>query len=263
MSITPYNVECELGDVVEERSGVDIVIPRSAPDAVRYYSENDFDVVCARSKKTGPVIIGNAQSLLPRNFSKLQKTFGVRAVVSLCNKIIHVPDGVSIYSIQNLFDRPSENIYVHFDKCIEFITQHETTGVLVHCMQGVSRSATILAAYFMVSRGMTLRDSLLYLRNARGQSNPNSGFMRQLMAYEKHLVDSGVLPVDTTLTTLDQINVFKVQTYLMDPISVAAWSKYSTDFPSDTLIRKALQETGNKCFVAYRKVLSAVRKNCK
>ncbi|EDV18649.1 uncharacterized protein TRIADDRAFT_9723, partial [Trichoplax adhaerens] len=73
-----------------------------------------------------------------------------------------------------------------FKECIEFI--HECRihngSVLVHCVCGVSRSVTVVAAYLMAISNMSWRQSLNAVKASRTQANPNSGFRRQLMKFE-------------------------------------------------------------------------------
>jgi len=47
--------------------------------------------------------------------------------------------------------------------------------VLVHCVSGVSRSATTILAWFMTRKHMSLHDALIYLKGARPQTKPNPG----------------------------------------------------------------------------------------
>ncbi|CAN0005701.1 unnamed protein product, partial [Phaeothamnion confervicola] len=57
-------------------------------------------------------------------------------------------------------------------------------SVLVHCRQGVSRSAAIVVAYLMKARGLSLDDALAYLRRRRPVVNPHEAFLRQLRDFE-------------------------------------------------------------------------------
>lgn len=48
-------------------------------------------------------------------------------------------------------DCPSANLYQHFEPAIDFINKATNDGgrVLVHCHEGVSRSATIVISYLI------------------------------------------------------------------------------------------------------------------
>ena len=51
--------------------------------------------------------------------------------------------------------------------------------VLVHCLVGVSRSATCVLAYLMIYRRMSAIDAIRTVAMRRG-INPNDGFLQQL-----------------------------------------------------------------------------------
>jgi len=53
-------------------------------------------------------------------------------------------------------------------------------GVLVHCEQGVSRSAAACVAYIMRSKPCTLDQALREVRGVRRCVAPNAGFLRQV-----------------------------------------------------------------------------------
>ena len=65
--------------------------------------------------------------------------------------------------------------------------RHQGKAVLVHCMAGVSRSPTLVAAYLMHSRRWTAAQALAYLIERRPCIYPNAGFRRQLLAWEAEL----------------------------------------------------------------------------
>ena len=60
-------------------------------------------------------------------------------------------------------------------------------AVLVHCMQGVSRSSTVVLAYLMRHRGMSFEDALALAQEKRPRVKPNAGFVAQLQRYEKEI----------------------------------------------------------------------------
>jgi protein-tyrosine phosphatase len=59
--------------------------------------------------------------------------------------------------------------------------------VLVHCRAGVSRSATVVLFYLILSEAYTLPSALLRLRRARPVVRPNAGFLRHLAATDERL----------------------------------------------------------------------------
>jgi atypical dual specificity phosphatase len=68
----------------------------------------------------------------------------------------------------------------------DFITLHanQTEAVLVHCSAGVSRSATIVIAHLMQTRGLSLDTALTLVREKRSIVHPNDGFVEQLRHLE-------------------------------------------------------------------------------
>ncbi|KAI9807360.1 MAG: hypothetical protein M1833_000103 [Piccolia ochrophora] len=55
-----------------------------------------------------------------------------------------------------------------------------TSNVLVHCEQGISRSATIMVAYLMRKQRRSRDEVLAEVRSKRSQVKPSANFMRQL-----------------------------------------------------------------------------------
>lgn len=87
-----------------------------------------------------------------------------------------------------LMDMPSADISKYFHIAANFIDEGIRSGgrVLVHCMMGVSRSATCAIAYLMIKRGMTLSEALNVCR-AHRDIRPNDGFIRQLQQLDREL----------------------------------------------------------------------------
>lgn len=84
-------------------------------------------------------------------------------------------------------DTPSYNISQHFDKLLEIIHDGILANkkVFVHCVAGISRSATIVLAYMIKKTRTPLEVSLTFMRFSRKQrTEPNEGFMRQLQELE-------------------------------------------------------------------------------
>ena len=54
-------------------------------------------------------------------------------------------------------------------------------NVLVHCNQGISRSASLVIAYLIMENGFTLREAFRLVKKLRPSVLPNSGFLSQLI----------------------------------------------------------------------------------
>ena len=63
----------------------------------------------------------------------------------------------------------------------KFIKDNLVNGhVFVHCMAGISRSVTIVAAFLMELLQISADEAVAHIKMYRKQAMPNSGFMEQL-----------------------------------------------------------------------------------
>lgn len=78
-------------------------------------------------------------------------------------------------------DRPSWNIAVYFEQAAQFIDNALKNGgkVFVHCVVGISRSATIVIAYLIIYKGMNAAEALTHVFKQR-RVFPNIGFLHHL-----------------------------------------------------------------------------------
>lgn len=60
--------------------------------------------------------------------------------------------------------------------------------LLVHCVMGRSRSATLFLAYLMICENMTVVDAIEHVKNHR-RIIPNWGFLKQLRELDMHLLE--------------------------------------------------------------------------
>lgn len=138
----------------------------------------------------------NLLVLHPRYLGNLDnlKRHRIGGLLSICmNKVPHeVSQQMNHYQHIYLEDAESENISRYFDQTFHFIEKARQNGnILVHCMAGISRSATILAAYLMKKNNLTAREAIQALERKRWQVYPNDGFIRQLQQYERHVRKEG------------------------------------------------------------------------
>jgi protein-tyrosine phosphatase len=94
-----------------------------------------------------------------------------------------------------IYDLPSQKINDVFAEACRFIdtalTVNNANAVLVHCNAGVSRSTTIVIAYLLHKRMFKkYKDALDHVKAKRAVANPNSGFVEQLVQFEKQLNSS-------------------------------------------------------------------------
>ncbi|GAV04209.1 hypothetical protein RvY_14521 [Ramazzottius varieornatus] len=101
---------------------------------------------------------------------------------------LSVLDNVEFISIK-VDDSPYAQIGKFFDATADKIEEHRLMGgkVLVHCMAGVSRSASIVIAYLVKYGNMSLREAYMHTKKARSIIRPNPGFFKQLIEYEYRL----------------------------------------------------------------------------
>lgn len=87
----------------------------------------------------------------------------------------------------NVDDSANEDVLVHFLPSISFIQNEldKGRGVLVHCGAGISRSATIIAAYLMHSLKLDPASAVDMIRTVRPIVEPNEGFMEQLKVFHQ------------------------------------------------------------------------------
>jgi len=112
------------------------------------------------------------------------------------------PENYRILHLQ-VADHPRCDLCKHFSEMFKFIEEgiNAKEGVLVHCEQGVSRSASVVIGFLIYHKRMSLREAIVYTRSKRSIINPNNGFMRQLYGYEKELLNSN--SVDESLFAED------------------------------------------------------------
>mmetsp|Transcript_4382 Transcript_4382/g.11987 ORF Transcript_4382/g.11987 Transcript_4382/m.11987 type:complete len:217 (-) Transcript_4382:725-1375(-) len=82
-----------------------------------------------------------------------------------------------------------------------------TNAVLVHCVQGVNRSATLLAAHLVACSGSEPMHVVRQLRNGRGPVLTNKGFRIQLVQYCTNLHNPSSAALDATESATSSVLV--------------------------------------------------------
>ena len=130
------------------------------------------------------IIIGDGPTA--KNIDYLNK-LGVTHVVNTAeNDVTLNPKKLSKAGIAYMgfrcADLPNADIAQHFEATSAFIDRAMSFSgglVFVNCLLGLSRSATIVAAYLMKHKGMSASQAITTMRSMR-EVKPNIGFLQQL-----------------------------------------------------------------------------------
>jgi protein-tyrosine phosphatase len=157
-----------------------------------------YGAILSKSLKVLPVTDFDAQEIAPNLFlgdvyaahnSRELKNRNITHIVT-CTVGVSPPYPESFkYMHLQILDFAGEPINEHFAKTYEFIADALDNGgkVLVHCIRGVSRSATIVTAFLMKHMSMSAEDAVNKVQGVRPIARPNYGFMMQLQLYGKDL----------------------------------------------------------------------------
>lgn len=105
---------------------------------------------------------------------------------------------VKRYLYINVMDHSKQDILSHFETSNEFIEtalKTPSNKVYVHCVAGISRSASLVIAYIMKTRSMNYNEAFELVSQKRRVVDPNEGFVMQLTLYHrmKYTIDIGNL----------------------------------------------------------------------
>lgn len=87
-------------------------------------------------------------------------------------------------------DNPFAELAAHLPSSTAFIREalrDPEARVLVHCVQGISRSASVVCAFLMALYGWSPGKAVAFVKAKRWIAEPNFGFVAQLHEYEKTL----------------------------------------------------------------------------
>ncbi|ORY93969.1 protein-tyrosine phosphatase-like protein [Syncephalastrum racemosum] len=144
----------------------------------------------------GILITSFAQEVLPNvwiggfkaceDLPFLQKN-RITVILSLGHFTHQYPSDQFTHKIVPIADNPEANIIHHFPATNAFIQDALSSNqrILVHCLAGVSRSPTVVAAYLMHQQRIHPKQALSIIKQNRPFVNPNPGFMDQLRLYRE------------------------------------------------------------------------------
>lgn len=148
------------------------------------------------SEITDHLFLSGAGCLKPEKIKQKRITFVVNATTDEPNTYIQ---GVEYMKVR-IEDHPYARIQDYFDQVADKIKAVKDRGgkTLVHCMAGVSRSASLVMIYLVKYEHMTLRQAYHYVRSSRPVIRPNVGFWKQMVDYERR--HRGVASITMVMT---------------------------------------------------------------
>ncbi|KAJ7746801.1 protein-tyrosine phosphatase-like protein [Mycena maculata] len=117
---------------------------------------------------------------------QLMARLGITHILSVC------PDYLAIGANMQHLTLPMQDdehfdILQHLPSACRFIQDGVDAGgrVFVHCVMGISRSATVVCAYLMFSQHISAARAIQVVRTRRPRCRPNYNFVRQLLVWSE------------------------------------------------------------------------------
>ncbi|XP_054255757.1 dual specificity protein phosphatase 16 [Indicator indicator] len=148
---------------------------------------------CLPVSNTGPtrilphLYLGCQRDVLNKELMQQNDIGYVLNASNTCPKPDFIPDSHFLRVPVN--DSFCEKILPWLDKSVDFIEKAKASNghVLVHCLAGISRSATIAIAYIMKRMDMSLDEAYRFVKEKRPTISPNFNFLGQLLDFEKKI----------------------------------------------------------------------------
>lgn len=138
----------------------------------------------------------------------------------------------------DLEDDSEADLITKLPGAIDFISSGPGP-VLIHCAQGVSRSAAVAVAFLMQTKHITAEEALCSVQSIHASALPNEGFLQQLKLYDAMNCDLDQSHLPYRQHLLRQTGRHYVQTGRLSPDALAA--------PSDTVTMAATSYRCRKC----------------
>ncbi|KAL8599015.1 hypothetical protein ACOMHN_006824 [Nucella lapillus] len=121
---------------------------------------------------------------------RMLKSKRITHILNLAEELMDAPfpEGFTLRH-QRLRDADNENILDKFPELVEYIQEVVSGGghIVVSCVAGVSRSASLCLAYKVRHQGLSLREAYHQVHQARPVIAPNPGFWQALITWEEQV----------------------------------------------------------------------------
>ncbi len=122
------------------------------------------------------------------------KQAGVTHILNMAARAVPAaaPDQFEYKLCKNILDIIGMDLLPLFPELLTFVDAGvKAGGCLVHCHMGVSRSASVCAAWLITRHGYTAPGALGLIKQTRSVANPHSGFRAQLEQLAEQHQQSG------------------------------------------------------------------------
>ena len=130
---------------------------------------------------TDKLFLGNADAQIDK--TNLQN-LGITHIITVGKELQPLHPEDFVYKHIKIFDFPFEDISQYFSDVFDFIEESGIT--FIHCLQGKSRSGSLVLSYLMKKNKWNLQKSMEFVKEKRN-IQPNPGFWKQLNEYELSL----------------------------------------------------------------------------
>lgn len=144
------------------------------------------------------LFLGDINDANNNEFLTLNK---ITAIICVAEHAVirNINPNIKIYHY-DLSDDSSCNIVDYFNQIFKLIEKEDV--VLINCIAGISRSATVVLAYLMKYFGVSLKEAYTGLLSKRRIICPNKHFMECLLKYEHEIYGKN------SLTYKECVNLF-------------------------------------------------------
>lgn len=139
------------------------------------------------SQITPQLYLGNGKHVQRQTKEFLE--LDINVIINCCNEIVHKPNEKYIIKQFPIDDGIEASIISYLDEIVDLINYYsnENKKIYVHCVQGRSRSASIVIYYLMKYEKLSFDDAYNKLLKIRPCIFPNNNFIEELKQKENKI----------------------------------------------------------------------------
>ena len=156
---------------------------------------NKQNLIPSYNQMTEKIYLGNEDTARNKQLMKDLNISHILICAEGCEKFY--PDLFN-YKVLYLDDAIDEDLLSWLKEGIEFIDS-AINNIYVHCVMGISLSASVVIAYLMYKKKLSFIEAYDFVLSKRDEISPNTGFQEQLKKFETILIKNKGLGRDRRL----------------------------------------------------------------